>query len=140
MLKHVAIQLPTADLKKSKAFYSALGFKVNDDFGPYADKMIHVELTEGASALFLTREFFSGFTRNSVADAQAATEVINALGVESREEVDALLQKAAAAGGELIGEAREMDNAVYFGNFEDPDGHQWEVNFMLGMPNGSGEK
>ena len=140
MPKSFAIQLPVADLEKSGAFYAALGFQPMPMPGPHADKMLYVALAENIGLLLLTRDFFATFTPNPVADARAGTQVINAMGMESREAVDALTKKAVAAGGAEIGEAREMDNAVYFRFFADPDGHQWEVNFMFGQPDDSGEK
>lgn len=45
----------------------------------------------------------------------------------SREEVDADLQRAMAAGGRLVKPAQEVFWGGYSGYFADPDGHLWEV-------------
>ncbi|MCB9662941.1 MAG: VOC family protein [Alphaproteobacteria bacterium] len=45
----------------------------------------------------------------------------------SREEVDALLAQAVAAGGTLVKPAQEVFWGGYSGYFADPDGHLWEV-------------
>lgn len=45
----------------------------------------------------------------------------------SREEVDQLLERAAAAGGTLVGEPHDRPWGIYSGYFQDLDGHLWEV-------------
>jgi catechol 2,3-dioxygenase-like lactoylglutathione lyase family enzyme len=47
--------------------------------------------------------------------------------VASREEVDALLARAEAAGASLTGGPHERAWGLYSGYFRDPDGHLWEV-------------
>jgi catechol 2,3-dioxygenase-like lactoylglutathione lyase family enzyme len=47
--------------------------------------------------------------------------------VGSREEVDALLARAEAAGAALTGEPHDRPWGIYSGYFRDPDGHLWEV-------------
>ena len=47
----------------------------------------------------------------------------------SREEVDALLEEAGAAGAEIVKPAQEVFWGGYSGYFRDPDGFLWEVAF-----------
>ena len=47
--------------------------------------------------------------------------------VESRDEVDRLLELAAGAGGCALGPAHERPWGIYSGYFADPDGHLWEI-------------
>lgn len=47
--------------------------------------------------------------------------------VSSKEEVDALLARAEAAGATLTGKAHDRPWGIYSGYFQDPDGHLWEV-------------
>ncbi len=47
--------------------------------------------------------------------------------VGSREEVDALLARAEAAGATLRGEPHDRPWGIYSGYFQDPDGHLWEI-------------
>jgi uncharacterized protein len=49
--------------------------------------------------------------------------------VAGREEVDALLERAQAAGGTVTDEAHDRPWGIYSGYFRDPDGHLWEVIF-----------
>jgi catechol 2,3-dioxygenase-like lactoylglutathione lyase family enzyme len=59
--------------------------------------------------------------------------------VDSREDVDALLARAEAAGATLTGEPHERPWGIYSGYFRDPDGHLWEIvwNPELSRPGGS---
>ncbi len=50
-----------------------------------------------------------------------------AYNVREREQVDAVLKEAAAAGATILKSAREVFWGGYSGYFADPDGHPWEV-------------
>jgi catechol 2,3-dioxygenase-like lactoylglutathione lyase family enzyme len=50
-----------------------------------------------------------------------------AYNARSREEVDAVLAEAGAAGAEIVKPAHETFWGGYSGYFADPDGHLWEV-------------
>lgn len=47
--------------------------------------------------------------------------------VATREEVDALLARAEAAGATPTGEPHDRPWGIYSGYFRDPDGHLWEI-------------
>jgi uncharacterized protein len=47
--------------------------------------------------------------------------------VASQTEVDALLDRAAAAGGRVLDQPRDRPWGIYSGYFQDPDGHLWEI-------------
>lgn len=47
--------------------------------------------------------------------------------VPSREAVDALLEKAVAAGAEATGKPHDRPWGIYSAYFRDPDGHLWEI-------------
>jgi predicted lactoylglutathione lyase len=61
-----------------------------------------------------------------LADATANTEVILVLGVERRDQVDEMLEKALESGGTATGPAQE-GGGRYQRGFTDPDGHHWEA-------------
>ncbi len=120
------INLPVADLKRTRAFWSALGFSFNEQFSD--DKGLCLVLNEGSIyCMFLKHEFFATFTHKPVADG-STTQVLIAIETSSRENVDAIVAKALAHGG-----IRYRDGAdhgwMYYDCFADPDGHQWEVLF-----------
>jgi len=60
---------------------------------------------------------------------RSATEVCLAHNLASREEVDALMAQAKAAGAAIAKPAQDTFWGGYAGYFQDPDGHLWEVAF-----------
>ena len=52
--------------------------------------------------------------------------------VARREEVDAVLETARAAGADPVQEAVERDWGGYTGYFGDPDGYRWEIAYNPG--------
>lgn len=54
--------------------------------------------------------------------------------VGSREQVDAVLAEAVAAGATLLKPARTAEWGGYSGYFADPDGYPWEVAWNPGFP------
>ena len=82
-------------------------------------------------AMLLVHDFFKTFTSKPIADATRATEVLVCLSCESRAEVDALVQKALAAGGTAPRPPQDH-GFMYAHGFEDLDGHIWELVAMDG--------
>jgi predicted lactoylglutathione lyase len=54
--------------------------------------------------------------------------------VDSRGEVDRLLDLAGRAGGRVLGTAHERPWGIYSGYFSDPDGHLWEIVYFFATP------
>jgi uncharacterized protein len=127
MSRQLFVNLPVDNLDRSVAFFSALGFGFNADFTD--ENATCMVISEHIQVMLLTRPFFAGFTRKSVVDARTATETLLALSCESREEVDALVAKAVAAGAATPMEIKDH-GFMYQHGFEDLDGHQWEVFWM----------
>lgn len=127
MSQMIFINLPVADLERSKAFYAALGFSINPQFSN--EKAACIVISDAIYVMLLTKPFFQTFTQKEIVDASRSTEVLNCLSLESREKVDALAQQAASNGGQILRAAKE-ENGMYGGAFEDPDGHIWETVWM----------
>ena len=121
------INLPIADLQRSIDFFSALGFAFNPKFSN--EDATCLVISEHIQVMLLTTPFFAGFTKKPVADAHAATEVLLALSCETRDEVDALVAKAVAAGAATPMPVQDH-GFMYQHGFEDLDGHLWEVFWM----------
>lgn len=121
------VNLPIADLQRSIDFFSALGFAFNPKFSN--EDATCLVISEHIQVMLLTTPFFAGFTRKPVANAHAATEVLLALSCETREEVDALVAKAVAAGAATPMPVQDH-GFMYQHGFEDLDGHLWEVFWM----------
>ena len=121
----IFVNLPAADIKGSTAFYEALGGSVNPEFSD--ESSASIVLGDAVFVQLMTRERFATFTKRPI--ASDGIEVINALGVESRDDVDRIGGAALAAGGTETGEANDM-GWMYGRSFADLDGHHWEVMFM----------
>lgn len=127
MPRSLFVNLAVAELPRSIAFFSALGFSFNPKFSD--DNAACLVISEHIQVMLLTRAFFAGFTPKPVADAHTETEALLAMSCDTRDEVDALVAKAVAAGGATLIEAKDH-GFMYQHGFEDLDGHQWEVFWM----------
>lgn len=136
MVKDIYINLPIKNLEKTKAFFSALGFTFNPQFTDEKAAALVLNEEKGMYAMLLTEEFFKTFTKKTIADATNTIEVINAIGLESREKVDEMMEKAFAAGATKVNEKYDY-GWMYGWSFQDLDGHVWEV--MYTDPNGPQE-
>ena len=125
--RQLFVNLPVENLDRTIAFFTALGFGFNPKFTD--ENATCLVISEHIQVMLLTKPFFAGFTKKPVADARAATETLLALSCESREEVDALVAKAVAAGAAAPIETKDH-GFMYQHGFEDLDGHQWEVFWM----------
>jgi len=127
MAKQIFINLPVKDLNKSITFFKKLGFKFNPQFTD--DKAACMIIGENIYSMLLLEKFFKTFTNKEIADANKLTEVLIAIDVESREEVDEMIRKAVDAGG--VTYRNPQDHGWMYGHsFADLDGHQWEVLYM----------
>jgi predicted lactoylglutathione lyase len=121
------VNIPVRDLQHSIEFFEALGFTFNTQFtDATATSML---VGEDAYFMLLTTEKFKEFSKRPVGDPQKETNALFAISVNSREEVDALVNRAVAAGGSHA--ADPQDHAfMYAWSFYDLDGHHWEVFWM----------
>ena len=127
MSTKIFVNLPVKDLRKSIDFFTALGFSFNPQFTD--ENAGCLVISDDIYAMLLVESFFKSFTKKDIADATKTTEAIVALGVESRERVDELVDKALAAGGLPSNDTNDQ-GFMYGRSFQDPDGHLWEVFYM----------
>lgn len=123
------ITLAVDDLERAVHFY-------RDGLGLATEGIVGTEFEHGAVAFF---ELQGGlklglWPRASLAHdsglprgAPSATEFSLAHNVASREEVDAVMAQAQAAGAAIVKPAQRTFWGGYAGYFQDPDGHLWEV-------------
>lgn len=123
------ITLGVDDLESAVRFY-------RDGLGFPTDGIVGTEFEHGAVAFF---DLESGlrlalWPRLSLAHDAAipsspasSTELSLGHNVASRDEVDAVMSRAAAAGAEVVRPAHDAFWGGYAGYFADPDGHLWEV-------------
>lgn len=127
MFRQIFVNLPIQDMARSQAFFKALGLSFNPRFTN--DKGACLEIGENFYAMLLVQPFFQGFTKKPISDAHQSTEVILALSVGSRAEVEAVMAKAVAAGATRPNPPQDHGFMLQDG-FADLDGHQWEVFWM----------
>ena len=128
MSRMIFVNLPVADLDRSKAFYEALGFRNEPKFtNEAAAAMV---LSDTIVVMLLTKPFYSTFTSKPIADACETSEVLLCISCESPAEVDSITEAAAANGGKADMRPKQDMGVMYGRNFEDPDGHIWEPMWM----------
>lgn len=122
----IYVNLPVKDVQKTREFWTKLGFSINEQFSD--EKAICVIMkADHIYTMFLTEEFFQTFTDRPVAKGET-TQTLLAIGVNSREEVDQMVNNAVDNGGSTYSEPRDH-GWMYQNAFSDLDGHQWEVMF-----------
>jgi len=122
------ITLGVGDLARSRGFYEKLGWKRA------------VKEAEGVAFFQAGGMTLALWPRAELArDACVSPEGSGFRGValahntRTKEEVDAVLAEAAAAGAALLKPAQEAFWGGYCGYFADPDGHLWEVAWNPGF-------
>ena len=121
------INLAVRDLQKSVAFFQSLGFAFDARFTDANAACLVLNDTTGA--MLLTHDYFQGFAPQPVSDARKTTEVMIALSLADRRQVDDLVKRAVAAGATTYNEPKDH-GFMYQHGFQDLDGHIWEVFHM----------
>lgn len=128
MARQIYVNLPVKDLERSKAFFAHLGFSFNPQYSNEVAACMVV--ADDIFVMLLGEPFFATFTTKPICDARSSTEVLVCLSCASRAEVDDLVARALAAGG--TAPRRPQDHGFMYGHgFEDPDGHIWELVYMV---------
>ncbi|MDQ0408393.1 VOC family protein [Streptomyces sp. NPDC000349] len=123
----IFVNLATNDLDAARKFFAELGFAADDSFSD--DTTAAIPLSDTINVMLHTHRKYAEFTKKRIVDSTSSSEVLLALSAASREEVDALVEKAVAAGGSVTGEPQ--DHGFMYGRaFDDLDGHTWEVMWM----------
>lgn len=135
MTRMIFVNLPVSDLQASMAFYKALGFTNNAQFTD--ETAACMVWSEAIHVMLLTHEKWRSFTSRPIPPS-TSSEVSNALSMESREAVDAMIVAAAAHGG--VGDINPVQDLgfMYGRDLADPDGHVWGPFWMdmSAMPSG----
>lgn len=123
----IFVNLPVKDLKKSMTFFTQLGFSFNPQFTD--DSAASLVLGPSHYAMLISHARFKDFTPYAMVDAHRSTEVLVALQLGSRAQVDDIMGRALAGGGKDFRPA-EDHGWMYGRAFQDLDGHIWEPFFM----------
>ncbi|CAN7148952.1 VOC family protein [Acidovorax sp. LjRoot129] len=128
MHKQIFVNLPIENMARSQAFFRALGYEFNPEFSNEQGACLVVG--ENLYVMLLVKDFYQTFTSKTIADARTTSEVLVCFSCESREEVDALVAKALAAGGTSPRPVQDL-GFMYSHSFDDLDGHSWEFVHMM---------
>jgi predicted lactoylglutathione lyase len=128
MSKMIFVNLPVRDLQASTAFYIALGGTLNPQFSN--EEASSIMFSDAIGVMLLTHDHYRQFTQRPIGDARRESQAMIALTTESRDAVNAVLEKAVAAGG-LADPNPPQDLGFMFNrHVEDPDGNVWELMWM----------
>jgi uncharacterized protein len=114
-------------VEASKRFFRASGFGFNPQFSDDDCACLLVE--ENIFVRLLSETRFREFIESGNADASKGKEMLTCLSVDSRDEAEAVLAKALAAGGKPWKPVRD-EGHMYGCSFQDLDGHVWEMRYV----------
>ena len=122
----IFVNLPVADVERSRKFFSGLGYTFDEKFS--GDSAVTLVLGENQFAMLIQRDAFDSLHPVQTADASKTKECVICLTVDSRECVDALVDRAIAAGG-TAGDTDDH-SFMYGRSYNDLDGHSWQIFWM----------
>lgn len=124
MVTNTYINISTKDVVKARAFFTGLGFEMNEQFSD--EQGFCIVVNEKTYLMVVSDCKFENFTKSKIVNSFESNEVIMSFQVSSKDEVNALIEKAVALGGKEFGEANDSE-FMYFRSFLDHDGHHFEV-------------
>lgn len=122
------VSLPVTDLERSKKFYEAIGGTLNPMFSDHNSACIVIEEDHNYFML-TTRDFLQTFTELPLGDPAKNPYTSISLFQPTRDDVDALVAKAIAAGGSEQHEPADY-GFMYQRGVLDPDGNAFEFGWM----------
>ena len=128
MARMIFVNLPSTDLGRTESFYAALGWRKNPAFSD--DTALCMVWSDTIYAMLLTHDKWRTFTSRIIPDAHASAQVMCALNLDDRAEVDRLTDAAPAAGGTADPNPEQDLGFMYSRSVADPDGHIWELFWM----------
>ena len=126
--KMIFVNLPVTDLPRSMRFYEAVGFSNVPHFTN--EQAAAMAWSDTIVVMLLTHDFWKTFTSKTIPDAHEVAQVLLALGQDSKDAVNAVVDKAIEAGGKADPTPKQDLGFMYGRSFEDPDGHIWEIAWM----------
>lgn len=127
MPQMIFVNLPVADIARSRAFYQALGFTINEQFSD--ETTACVVISDTIFLMILNHARFEGFATLPRTDTAKSTAALIALSRDDRVAVDAIMAAALANGGSEPKPAADH-GFMYQRTFMDPDGNVFEPFWM----------
>ena len=123
----IFVNIPTNDLDRAKAYYTALGCDINPNFTD--DNAACIVWSEDIYFMTLTREYFASFTDKEFADPKTHAQVLLSISRDSRDDVDKTIEAGVAAGGTAPGDPQDY-GFMYSRDLIDPDGNGIQFMYM----------
>ena len=96
MTTKIFVNLAVKNLDKSIEFFKGLGFAFNPQFTD--ETAACMVISDDSYAMLLTEAKFKEFTQKEIADATKTTEVLTCLAVDSKDEVNQIVDTALKSG------------------------------------------
>ena len=124
-INQIYVNLPVKDVEKTREFWTKIGFSINEQITD--EKAVCVMMNDNIQIMFLQEEYFQTFSERPVPKGDT-TQVLVAIGLDSREEVNQVVNAAVANGAYQHEEAQDH-GWMYQNSFWDINGHGWNVIF-----------
>ena len=129
MVNELWINLPVKDVKRSREFFSRLGFTLGRHGN--TDEAAPLQLGKNKTTVMLFSEpMFTRCCGGELPDRNRGSEVLISLGVESRDQVDQMATRWSQEGGRVFGQPASIDGWMYGCGLVDLDGHKWNLLYM----------
>ena len=121
------INLPVQDLTRARKFFTDLGLAFDSGTSGPPD-MAALRIGKNPMPIMLVQE--ERFRQHASVDAvHSGHELLISIGVSSKAEVDEIIERVDAAGGQVFGKP-SGDDRMYGAGFIDVDGHRWNLLYM----------
>lgn len=128
MSKMIFLNLPVRDLQAATKFYLAIGGTLNPQFSN--DQASSIMFSEAIGVMLLTHQHYGQFTARPIGDARRDSQMLVALTVDSKNQVNAVIEKGVTAGGRADPNPAQDLGFMFNRHIEDPDGNVWELLWM----------
>lgn len=129
MSKDIWLNLPVRNIAKSKEFFIKLGFKHNEGPGNSPVSASFLIGDRNFVLMLFQDNVFETINKQNVCSPALGSEMLISLSAETKEEVQAMEDRARAAGGDIFAKTGG-ENGMYGCGFADLDGHRWNVLYM----------
>lgn len=128
MPSQIFVNLPVADLQRSREFFGHLGYLFNPQLSDDHAACLVID-EDHIYVMLVEHDYYRTITKREIADTAEVSEVMVTLTVDDRDSVETIIQRAIEAGGARASEAEDF-GYLYRRGFFDTDGHHWEVMWM----------
>jgi len=128
MSKMIFVNLPVRDLPLATRFYLAIGGTLNPQFSN--EEASSIMFSDSIGIMLLSHAHYGQFTARPIGDPRRESHMLIALTADSRDEVDAMIDKGVAAGGRADPNPAQDLGFMFNRHVEDPDGNVLELLWM----------